>query len=256
MGFRERRQFVIAGAIAIALAGFGYWAVRSVLPAATCTDTRKNQGETAVDCGGPCIPCSVKYPKAIEAFWARAVPSGEGRYDAAAEVRNPNAEVAAISFGYEFKLFDAAGIPVVTQRGTSFLYPGESSHIVEIGLATGRTVERATIEFFDAAWAATDAVSPDITAGNRQYVVEDSEGVLRSKVKAVITNRSLQDLREIFVGVVVFDDERNLVGVHRTRLDELLAGQARPVELVWPSAFAAPVSSFTVEPRSSWPLGR
>lgn len=256
MGFRERRQFIITGAIIIALAGFGYWAARSVLPTASCADNKKNQGETAVDCGGPCTSCSLKHPKAIEAFWARTVQAGEGRYDAAAEVRNPNAEVAAVSFGYEFKLFDAVGIPVVTRRGASFLYPGESAHLVEVGLATGRTVERATIEFSDEAWTATDVNVPDITAGNRQYVVEDFEGVLRSKVKAVITNRSLADLREIFVSAVVFDDERNLVGVHRTRLDELLAGQARPVELVWPSAFTAPVSSFVVEPRSSWLLGR
>ncbi|MBU1202258.1 MAG: hypothetical protein KJ583_00995 [Nanoarchaeota archaeon] len=33
----------------------------------TCTDSIKNQGETGVDCGGPCLPCpTIETPKAIQ----------------------------------------------------------------------------------------------------------------------------------------------------------------------------------------------
>lgn len=250
MDFHTRRQITILLAAGLVLAGFGFLVVQKYLPEPTCFDSNKNQKEEEVDCGGLCIPCALKHQKDVEIFWTRFVKSRENTYDVAAEIRNPNVKLAAVSFRYIFKIFDKTGFLVASREGISFLYPGETIHLAEVGLATGRIVEKAALEISDFKWAIADS-GPDLIAGNREYSVETDNGVRQSAVKAIISNRTIKDIGGIQVNALVFDDQGNILGVNRTVIDELKANESQPVKFTWPGALPDTVSTTLVEARSN-----
>ncbi len=249
MDFRTKRQLIVLAIITAFFVLVGGSVIYLVLPEPTCFDDRRNQGEEGVDCGGPCIPCALKEAKPIEVFWVQFVKTREHTYDVAAEVKNPNAKLAAVSFDYEFKLNDTAGVLVAARSGTSFLYPGELSHLAEIGLSSGREIRRASLTIGNVAWRITEAAKPDVIAGGKEHVVRAEDGAPISVVKAFLTNRTLVDLTGVGATVVLSDRDGNLVGVSSTVLPLLRPGAATPVEFRWPIAFSAGVASIIVEPR-------
>ena len=204
-----------------------------------------------MDCGGPCVPCALREQKPIDVFWARFVQIRENTYDVAAEIRNPNVRLGATSFDYEFKLYDTAGVNVVSRRGRSFLYPGETMHLVEIGLLSGRTVRNASLTIGDTVWVLSDAIGPDIIAGSKEYATEGGSDRSTSLVKAIVANRGTRDITNIHISAVVFDGDGNLLGAHRTVLNALDAGSSKSVEFAWPTEFASPPASLVVEARSA-----
>ncbi len=256
MDFRARRQLAVLGVIAVVVGGIGFFIFRAGLPDPSCRDDRKNQGEEAVDCGGPCVSCVLREQKPVEIFWTRFVQVRGNTYDVAAEVRNPNVKLAAVSFGYEFKLFDTAGVAVASRRGRAFLYPGETAHLVEIGLLFGRTVARASLVIGEVQWQLSDAVGPDVIAGSKEYAVEGDPSMLVSTVRAIVANRGITDVSDIAVSALVFDQNGNLLGTHRTLINELAAGLSKSVSFVWPSLFPMVPSSLMVEVRSPASLSK
>ena len=249
MDFRTRRQLaVILVLLAMAAAVF-FLLYTKFAPAPTCFDSRRNQNEEEADCGGPCIPCAFRHRQDIQIFWARFVTSRQDTYDVAAQIRNPNVKLGAPSFEYIFKLFDTAGIEVVSRRGTSFIYPGETIHLAEVGLRSARVIRSATLSVENIRWVLTDRIALDIIAGNREYRI-DQEGGERGVVAARISNRTISDILGITVGALVFDSDGNLLGVHRTVLDRIGTGETRPVTFIWPTIFSRPVASIIIEARS------
>ncbi|MDP3727033.1 MAG: hypothetical protein Q8R35_00140 [bacterium] len=256
MDFRTRRQLAILAIVALVAGGIGFLVIRASLPAPSCQDNRRNQREEGIDCGGPCTSCVLRQSKPVEIFWTRFVQVRENTYDVAAEIRNPNVRLGAVSFAYEFKLYDAAGANVASRRGTAYLYPGETMHLIEVGLLSGRSIANAVLTVSEVAWVLSDTAGPDLIAGSKEYTLIGDPGSVTSAVKAIVSNRGLKDLADITVSALVFDRDGNLLGVHRTALAALAAGAAQPVTLTWPRAFAVAPSSLTVEARSPAELGK
>lgn len=250
MDFRTRRQLtviVVVLLIVAAIGGGAFWLLR---PAPTCQDNRQNQGEEDVDCGGPCVPCAFRHQQPLAVFWVRFVKVRENTYDVAAEVRNPNVRLGAPTFDYTFKLLDTVGVAVSERRGRSYIYPGETIHLVEAGLTSGRTIERAAVTVTGVDWVLADAIAPDLAAGSKEYAVEGEGQNQSSVVKAIVTDRSNRDFPEVLVNAVVFDERGNLLGVHRTEIAVLRAGASEALRFVWPEVFRMPPVSILIEPRS------
>lgn len=254
MDFRSRRQFLTLFILALILAGAGFLIYRAGAPQPTCVDGRRNQGEERVDCGGPCISCAFRNKKDLEVFWVRAVPTQEDRYDAAAQIKNPNVKVGVARFEYEFMLRDEKGIGVASRRGRSFIYPGEIVHLAEIGLAAGRPVADAAIRLENIEWVVTDTIAPDVIASNREYRIEVENGLRQSVARANLQNRTIADIPELIVRALLLDENGNLLGVHGTVVERMDAGATLPVEFRWPGVLAESVASLIIEARSSFAL--
>lgn len=250
MDFRIRRQVIVLVAVGFISASIAFSIFYATRPPASCNDNRRNQKEEGIDCGGPCISCALRDARPIDIFWSRFVKSRENTYDAAAEIRNPNVKLGASSLDYEFKLFDTAGVAVARRRGRTFVYPGETAHIVEIGFVSGRIIRSVSITVLDVKWAFTENIGPDVIAGNKEYMEEVADGGRYSVLKAIVTNRTLAAVKGLVVNALVFDDENNLLGIDSTVIDEIPSGQAAPVKFAWPQVFGKPVASLTVEARS------
>lgn len=250
MDFRTRRQIIILILAGFISAGIASYILYVNLPAPSCQDNRENQEEEGIDCGGPCVPCALLEQRPIEIFWARFIKTRENTYDVAAEIRNPNIKLGAVSIDYEFKLFDTSGVAVARKRGQSFIYPGEAAHLVEIGLVSGRVIKNISLTFHEVKWILEENAGPDIIAGNKEYLEEEADGIRHSVLTALVSNRTLVDIRQPVVNALVFDDENNLLGVNSTVIDIIPSGQTKPVKFIWPRLFSKPVASITVEARS------
>lgn len=129
MDRRLRKQFII-GVIffaALTLIGSGIYLV--IKPSATCFDNKKNQGETAVDCGGPCITCDLKNNPPISVLEQPVFFATSGqRINIFFRLVNSNSEWGAKSFSYQLFLSDSNG---KNQKLTfaDFILPKETKYI-------------------------------------------------------------------------------------------------------------------------------
>ena len=101
MSWATKRRFVIlsiVGAFVIAFLAILSFTIFYKTP--SCTDGIQNQGETGIDCGGPCpyLCTSQELPPTV--LFTKTVSNGAGRTDVIASVENQNQTAAAIGVPY------------------------------------------------------------------------------------------------------------------------------------------------------------
>ncbi len=248
ISWRARRQLVVVLIFALMVGGLGFWLLPKVFPEPTCFDHRRNQGETAVDCGGPCAPCELKNPKPLAIFWAKAVPVRPNTYDVAAEVENSNEVLSASKAEYEFTLFDGA-TPVAFKRGSVYLFSQERMHAIEANVMTTRSPTSVEFKIIGVSWEFRSDPKPNIVVERRDYAVEEDNGLRRSVVQADIVNRAPRGFKEAEVRFVILDREGNLMGANRILVENFLAGSKRTVKSIWPLELTGEPVQILVEPR-------
>ncbi|MBI4118365.1 MAG: hypothetical protein HY455_02440 [Parcubacteria group bacterium] len=243
----KRRLFylaIVAGFFLVILALPLYLSLQEP---ASCFDKKQNQGETGVDCGGPCEGvCSLQTADLI-VLWSRALQGTEGVYDAVALVENPNPKAGVRQIAYSFELFDADNLLVVERRGRTFVNPNSRFAIYESGIQTGERVPVRTRFSFEGPpeWIRAEKVAPTLIVKNR-VLEEESPS---PKLRAVLENDSLMDARDITVVALLFDGEDNLVGVGKTAVGELLRESERAITFVWSEPFASKPIRIDILPR-------
>lgn len=252
MDFRRKRQLIILVIVAAVVVGIVSLLVYRFTPQPTCFDNRKNQNEEGVDCGGSCVPCALKHQGKLElSFPPRFFLVGEHQYDFVAELRNPNLALGG-TFVYTFKIFDDTGFLLAERKGRSFIYPGETAHLIENSFVTERTIDHVNLEIIATAFMLSRDVEPDLIAGRKIYDIQTGrQGRPMSRVTALLVNRTLEDQKNIVVNVLLYDKDGNVVGVNKTTVDSLASGASLPLEFSWPGVVAPAVDSITIEPRIS-----
>src|ERR1700744_73511 len=91
---------------------------------ATCHDGIQNQGETAIDEGGPCLLLNPAQLQPEGVLWARTFIVRSGVADAVAYVDNPNQGAGVMQASYELELYDAQNSLVSDLTGETFIMPG------------------------------------------------------------------------------------------------------------------------------------
>lgn len=246
--WRARRQIVVLLIMVAPLVIAGLFLVPVFIPEASCSDNKKNQGELEVDCGGPCVPCELKNPRAVEIFWARAVPVRENIYDVAAFIHNPNIVLASDKVIYEFNLFDEFGL-VASVKGKTFIVAQERTHIIEANAVTSRQPTRVEFRVKEVKWQLKETPLPNIIVERRDYKVMENQGIKQSLVEASIQNRANLDFSKVEVNFLVFDKDGNLVGANKTVVDNLAAGSRKTVKSLWPGLLRGEAATVEIEPR-------
>lgn len=250
MDFRRKRQLVILLVAVAVAAGILFLFARRLIPQPTCFDNRKNQGEEEVDCGGPCAPCALKHQEPLVIAWPpRFFLAGEHQYDIVAELRNPNLALGG-TFLYSFQIFDNTGFLLAEQKGRSFIYPGETMHLIENAFQTERTIDHVNFEITGMNFALFRGAEPDLIAGRKTYDIQiGRQGKRISRVSAVLANRTLEDQKNIMVNALLYDKDGNLIGVSKTVVDSLASGSSVPLEFLWYGVVAPEINLITIEPR-------
>ncbi len=208
---------------------FWLWYANSLRPAPTCADQRRNQGETEIDCGGPCAPCELRGLKQVTAENVRFMKLGN---DAAVVARfvNPN-EAYRARVTYEVR-FTSSGIQTHETTGALVVYPGIPAHLYTLRHDAGGDTS-ASVFVLSTEWEAHDPLSlPHVT-------VKEAETAIGSDGSAVVTgsveNRGLFPLRNIEIIAILKTENEFPVFASRTE-ENIPAGAVRSFTVTFPKS--------------------
>ena len=246
------KQFIIVSIFIAAIALVSLVIYFIVIPPATCSDKKQNQGEKGIDCGGPCTPCKVIQAADLKVQETSFVTGGNGTYDVVAKIYNPNDSLGAKSFNYTFTLKDSAGTVIATKSGTDFILPVDTKYVAQLGLTTqnGAVAASAEISISAPAWAPLGNVEkPQLNVYNKKFdKVATGEG---SEADGLLSNDSGYDLNKITLVIVLRDVNGKVVGINTTEKDTVRAAEQRDFRLSWPYALPGSVQSMEVDAQSN-----
>lgn len=203
-------------------------------PAQSCFDNIQNQGEEGVDCGGPCKKsCLPQRLQPIELVQGvKIFYPASGRISLLAKIQNPNTEIAAKDFDYQFKVYDNQNKLLGAISGRSFIYSGEIKYLAEF-LEEGnfKNANRAELLIENPNWVpATEFPRPLLSVLNQQVEVYNGELRLRGKI---INNDTIPFPKTIILAI--FSNQLGaVVGVSRTEIENFLAGENRSFTIMHP----------------------
>ncbi len=218
----RRAKQIIFGLVIIIVVGLIGWGTYGAFlkPAPTCFDNSQNQGETGVDCGGPCVPCELKSLKPIQVDqgwpkWFKTTTSTSG---IAAEIYNPNPDWAAKDFSYRFDIKDQFGAVIQSVSGSSFIYGGELKYLVEprIDLSAGK-ISSVDLTISNPQWIGVNDFSrPDVEIQGTKTEKTDM-----LYVSGKVVNRAESDFSNFSVYSLVYNNDGQFIAASKTIVDSV-----------------------------------
>jgi len=212
----------------------------------TCFDGTQNQGETALDKGGPCLLLDERALSPHSVLWSRAFPVRGGFYSAVAYIENPNKEAGVRVVGYRFGLYDSQNVLVAERTGTAFIMPGGITPVFEGAINAGnRVVARTYFEFESPlVWERMTNAASVLSIENKNISSVGSVPRLEARVE----NTSVAVVSDASFVAVVFDTEGNAFAASATTLTRLEAGKKENIVFTWPEPFPRAVGRIDVLP--------
>lgn len=251
MEYRRRKQINILFIIFlfIGLSGTGVY-FRYIKQKPTCFDGIQNQGEQGVDCGGFCVSCEKLTISAIKALSVNFIKLDDGKYDLAAKIINPNPNFGLADFKYSFKIYSEEGL-IKEQRGESFILPAEEKYLIEAGLIVGDEIKRVDLVIDEAKnenWKKflKEFFPSDIYISDKQFRYLENQPNT-AEASGIIKNSSGFDFETIKISVVLFDENKKIIGANKTEVKTVLAGEDRYFSALWFSPISGEVKSIEMQ---------
>ncbi len=203
-----------------------------LMPAPTCFDNKKNQGEVEIDCGGPCEACAIKKLKPLEVLPLQLFDAGDGRTTVLMQVQNVNPNYGARSFGYTIRFADIEGNELLATTGNASIYAGELRGVVLPVLAVqfGK-IFRSNIEIQNVAWESrASLVRPEVQTRELKTSVA---GAFAS-VEGLVQNNNPYGLATAVVNAALLDREGLYLNASRTNIENIPAFSERPFKIAIP----------------------
>jgi hypothetical protein len=245
---RNNKRILIVGIYLLIFFLLGWMIYSLMKPGPTCTDGKKNQNETGIDCGGVCRACEKTYQTQDLIIKEKAfVPGGQGKYDVMVRVSNPNNQIAGSSFSYDIKLKDASGIVLAEKSGKSFILPVESKYIIETGLETNGIPAQTEVSIDIPEWEEFFGYErPELNIYNKRYELISS-GIGYSKAFGLLRNESPFDFNTVKIKVVLRDAGGQPIAFNKTEMNTINSGEQRDFSMIWPTSFPGEVQGVEME---------
>lgn len=250
MEHRKQKKIIYGAIYGVIFSTILYFFYVSFLPPETCMDGKKNQNETATDCGGVCAPCVVmpvlEDIRILETVW---VLGGKGNeYDFLAKISNPNNDYGASGVSYTFRVLDASGAVLAEKSGLSFILPKEQKYLVETSIPLSGLPERVECVLGTINWEKFSGYKekPDLDVLNRRFERATSS-VDFGVAKGLVVNRSPFDFTDLGIVVVLRDESSRVVAIQKTAMQTLRSGEQRDFTLPWPDPFSGDVQKVEVQ---------
>jgi len=253
---------VIYGAFYLAIiGGAAYWLTLKLFLPPSCTNGIKDQGETGIDCGGPCMSCEIKTLAAPQVTTTVFFENfSRGTVDLAAQIKNPNPSWGIRHLGYEFILKGIGNKEIDRVPGETFLLPGESMWLVQPSITKpSETLVGVTLNlrsFQKTEWQKVKPFAREagIITRNVRFMKIKPPQVGFAALEGEVQNRSNFSLDEVEVSGVLYDAGGNVIAVGRTIVRTLKPGEARFFSIQWPNPFPGNVARFEANGRSNFLL--
>jgi len=161
--------------------------------------------------------------------------------DIIARVRNPNPRAGVPEYTITFILIDTEGNETRSISEKTYLLPGSLKYIATLDIDLTSTLDKVRVEkspepkFVE---AESQITTPSFnsflrgrthkTVGNRRLEVQ----------KGIVTNTSTLGWQHVDVTGVAFDSEEKVIGIGKTFIGQLQAGEQREFTIQWPKPFA------------------
>ena len=208
---------------------------RAAVPAPTCTDGIRNQGEEGVDCGAVCGKSCPVALIPLPAPEVRIIKYGPLQADTLIKLDNPNATYGTPAVPYTLTVSDDSGKVLLTRSGSTFANPLETHYIVIplIGLTAEPAKADLQMDSSKVQWATLDTQTmSDIEFSVRQDQLVRTDGKLR--FQADVINGSQFDFDQVQVSVLLYDGQGQIVGSGSTVISTISSGQLRGIVVDWP----------------------
>ncbi len=256
MNYRLRKQIIIAFIVfaILGLIGTGIY-FKWFYQQPTCSDGKQNQDETGIDCGGSCISCERMIIKEPEIEWVKFLALKGNSYDLIAKINNPNPNFGLEKIRYTFKIYDNGGALIKEQPGTDFILPAEEKYLIEGNVTVAKSIDKVELYLEKSPkdiWRKlkADFERPDIYVRDKQFqYLEDRSGW--AQVSGTVKNNSDFDFDTIAVTVVLFDENKEIVGVNKTEVKTVLAGEERYFSVLWFTPFRAAIKSAEAQAKTN-----
>ncbi|KKS82668.1 MAG: Carboxyl-terminal protease [Candidatus Wolfebacteria bacterium GW2011_GWC1_43_10] len=215
---RLAKQLVYGVGFLLVLAAFIWLISISFFPSnPSCFDGKKNQGESDVDCGGPCISCEVRSLKNIEVKFVKVFRAADG-VGVVAEIYNPNTAWAAWRFDYTLTLKDSLGVPAKVFEEKSFIYAGDLKYLVKSYVpADPEKIIKADLKIKNPQWVPLNQLEkPEIDTDD---IKTYKDNLLY--VSGKVTNHSQSDFSPVNIYTLIFNKDGELLAGSATVLDNL-----------------------------------
>ena len=213
----------------------------------TCHDGKQDQGETAVDRGGPCLLLDDRYLQPHAVLWARSFQIRDGSYNAVAYIENPNPNAGVPSANYKFSLYDSQNILIAERTGTTYIMPNGITPVFTAGIDTGnRIVAHTYFTLTDSSlqWERASDPTSVITVASKQISNTDTE----PELSAITRNSSVADLTNVSFIAVVYDTVGNAINASATILPRLAGSSQSQIGFTWPDPFPVIVGTEDIIP--------
>lgn len=236
MDSRTQKQLIIGLIFVLIIGGIGYGFVEYLfIIEPTCFDGIQNGQEEGVDCG--LFVCGIACELTIlplNILSQKLIEVRPGDYDFVAEVNNPNSLFGASLVRYSLDLNREGGL-VLNKSGSFYILPGQTRFILVLGIRSDDILTGVSIDITEVEWEKVE-VFEDIsfpTQRKSSQVVVGQDGPF-SEFEAVVLNNSDFDFEKVEVGVILFDDDGDIVAVNKTDIRTFLSRTERYFKVSWP----------------------
>ncbi len=209
--------------------------------APSCFDNKQNQGETGLDCGGPCSKlCRAQFtdPFVLWTRWSKVLSSGT--YSILAYAENPNIGVGAQNVPYSFSIRDKDGILLNDGGGITYIPANPIFVVYHDGINIGDKIP-GRIEFnFGTStinWQNIPNKEIGLMAVSKDLINEDTA----PKLLVTLKNITLSPIQNIQSVAILYDIDGNAIAFSRTLTDSIAAGGTADIVFTWPETFTSKV---------------
>jgi len=228
----NQRQFIIVSALSlivlIILGSIGFLIIHRP---PSCSDSKQNQNEKGIDCGGICTRICKADTKSLTVDWVRLFKIRDGVYSTVARVENPAVNSIAHDVSYTFSLKDANGKEVATRSGKVFI-PARATFVVFEGTITAEGNPETVSFRFDKEpeWTRSDYIQPELSILDKQLTNLDTS----PRLIASVYNPNIIDVKDVTLSALIYDDQGNAVQVSQTYIEKIAAGATTKATFTWP----------------------
>ena len=249
MSWAARRRFVILLIIgAVVVAFMATVGIATFYQAPSCTDSKQNQDETGIDCGGSCsyFCAEQKYPPTV--LFTKSLQNGPGRTDVIAMIENKNADAAAKNIQYRITLYGAGQSLIQQVTGTLDLPPSASMPVYIPNITSGK--QKVVNAFLDIIMPSVRWFSMPTDERIIPTVSNINQGGATSspRIEATLANSSVNALINVRAIVIVHNERGDVIAASATVVPVIPAQGNATATFTWNEAFSSAPASIEVVP--------
>lgn len=199
----------------------------------SCFDGKQNQDEEGIDCGGPCAKiCLPQNFRDIEINWVKFLKINN-KIILLGQIQNPNSEIGASHFGYEFDILDSNKNIIKTISRDSFIYAEEIKYLVEfLDEREAPNINSVNLQIINPIWAkAIDFKRPNLKILDKK--IEENSNNDSIIVGGKIINNDFVVFKNINI-LVNFYIQGTWIGSSETIIDTISPKETKEFNVIFP----------------------